>query len=111
MQNENLSTLCVCANGSLHTDLTLARANKSHILHNLYCRGIACACLISVVAIEEFFILYTPYSTVVANFLLTVFCYRKRFALFLKKTALPLRGFFGAEPLCGLFVYAGITTR
>ena len=85
MQNENLSTLCVCANGSLHTDLTLARANKSHILHNLYCRGIAHACLISVVAIEEFFILYTPYSAVIANFLLTVFCYRKRFALFLKK--------------------------
>ena len=41
--------------------------------------------MISVAAIEEFSILYTPYSTVVLKFACPAFCYRKRFALFLKK--------------------------
>jgi len=53
------------------------------------------------VAIEEFFILYAPFGTVVLCFCFTVLLLPQTLRVRSKKTALPLRGFFGAGPLRG----------
>ena len=52
-------------------------------------------------AIEEFLILYAPFGTVVLCFCFTVLLLPQTLRVVLKKTALPLRGFFGAGPLRG----------